>query len=212
MRHFDPELIVDLLQAGLPGQSSHRKMIPPGRPLTLPAGLDAAIRHSSVLLLLFRHEGQLYTCLTKRARTMKNHPGQISLPGGRIEEGETPEAAALREAQEEVGIEPGCVRLLGRLSEVYVQVSRFVIFPVVGWLDAMPQFEINPAEAEKLLLFPIEPGKRDQILKQFPVQTSSGLLDVPCFVFDNEIIWGATAMILSELMDILCRHIQPTSV
>lgn len=178
-------------------------MIPPGRKLLDHDEHPETIRQSSVLLLLFMHQGQLYTCLTKRASGMKNHPGQISLPGGKIEKGESPEVAALRETREEVGVDPADVLILGRLSEVYVQVSRYRILPVVGWMDHMPDFEINVAEAEKVILFPIQPVFLEQLLKNFPVQTSTGLLNVPCFVFDDEVIWGATAMILAEFLDLL---------
>ncbi|RKD86160.1 NUDIX hydrolase [Mangrovibacterium diazotrophicum] len=203
MHDFSPENIARLLRAGLPGKKSHLKMIPPGRELAVSESETDQVRNSSVLLLLFQHEGKLHTCLTKRATGMKNHPGQISLPGGRIEEGEKPEVTALREAQEEVGIDPADVLLLGRLSDLYVQVSRFKIFPFVGWLDYKPEFQINVAEAEKVILFPIQEFFEEKRLKYFPVQTSTGLLDVPCFQFDGEIIWGATAMILSEFLDVL---------
>lgn len=203
MQHFNPEHIARLLRAGLPGQRSHLKMIPPGRKLLAQAEHPGNIRNSSVLLLLFKQNGQLYTCLTKRAEGMKNHPGQISLPGGKIEVGESPEVAALREAQEEVGIVPADVTLLGRLSEVFVQVSGYKITPVVGWMDYQPEFVLNPDEAERLILFPVEAVWQDQMIKKFPVQTSTGLLQVPCFVFDDEVIWGATAMILAEFLDLL---------
>jgi len=205
MHDFSPEYIAGLLRSGLPGRKSHLKMIPPGRRLFVSDLDENQIRYSSVLLLLFPHEGKLYTCLTKRATAMKNHPGQISLPGGKIEEGEKPEVTALREAQEEVGINPSSVLLLGRLSELYVQVSQFKIFPYVAWTDKKPDFVLNVAEAEKLILFPIQDFLEGQKLKYCPVQTTSGLLQVPCFHFADEIIWGATAMILSEFIDLLTQ-------
>ena len=203
MQHFNPEYIARLLRAGLPGQQSHLKMIPPGRELTVSIKDTEEVRYSSVLLLLFPYEGQLYTCLTKRATCMKHHPGQISLPGGKIEDGEHPEVTALREAQEEVGVDPADVLLLGQLSELYVQVSRFKIYPFVGWVDHKPDFVINVAEAEKVILFPIQEFYEGRKLKNFPVQTNSGLLNVPCFIFEGEVVWGATAMILVEFFDLL---------
>lgn len=203
MRDLNPQYISGLLRAGLPGQRSHLKMIPPGRKLSISVAESEEVRYSSVLLLVFPHDGQLYTCLTKRSCEMKNHPGQISLPGGRIEEGEKPEVTALREAQEEVGIDPAEVLLLGRLSELYVQVSRFKIFPFVGWIDHKPDFVVNVAEAEKVILFPIQEFFQGKRLKEFPVQTSTGLMNVPCFLYEDEVIWGATAMILTEFFDLL---------
>jgi len=206
MLELSPENIARLLRGGLPGKKSHLKMIPPGRKLVVGKQDEDQVRYSSVLLLLFRHEGKLYTCLTKRASGMRNHPGQISLPGGRMEDGEKPEVTALREAQEEVGIDPSDVLLLGRLSDLYVQVSRFKIFPFVGWIDYKPEFEVNKDEAEKVILFPIQEFFEERRLKYFPVQTSTGLMDVPCLMFEGEIIWGATAMILSEFLDVIRRH------
>lgn len=203
MQHFNPEHIARLLRTALPGQRSHLKMIPPGRRLLSQVEHPNNVRNSSVLLLLFKQNGKLYTCLTKRSPGMKNHPGQISLPGGKIEAGESPEVAALREAQEEVGIDPAGVLLLGRLSEVYVQVSGYKIYPLVGWMDYQPDFVLNPDEAERVVLFPLEVAWLDQQIKNYPVQTSTGLLNVPCFEFDDEVIWGATAMILAEFLDLL---------
>lgn len=203
MLDFNPENIARLLRGGLPGKKSHLKMIPPGRKLSIGSLEEHQIRNSSVLLLLFRHQGKLYTCLTKRATGMKNHPGQVSFPGGRVEEGEKPEVTALREAQEEVGINPADVLLLGHLSDLYVQVSRFKIFPFVGWMDYKPDFKINEAEAEKIILFPIQEFFEERKLKYLPVQTSTGIMNVPCFMFEDEIIWGATAMIIAEFLDVL---------
>lgn len=186
-------------------------MIPPGRKLAVDLYDTDHLRYSSVLLLLFPHEGKLFTCLTKRASGMKNHPGQISLPGGRIEAGEKPEVTALREAREEVGIDPADVTLLGRLSELYVQVSKFQIFPFVGWTEHKPEFVLNSDEAEKVILFPIQDYLENGKLNHFPVKTTTGVLDVPCFLYENEVVWGATAMILSEFLDLLRRHQFTTS-
>lgn len=212
MHNFSPEHIARLLKNDLPGKRSHLKMMPPGRELTVRHQDMDLLKYSSVLLLLFPWKDEIYTCLTKRAAAMKNHPGQISLPGGRIEEGESPEVTALRETREEVGVSPLDVRLLGRLSELYVQVSRFTIFPYVGWLDKKPDFVLNEAEAEKLILFPIQQFHRQREVRITRLDTFSGPLDVPYYPFDGEVIWGATAMILTEFLDLLGHpRLVPTS-
>lgn len=134
---------------------------------------------------------------------MKNHPGQISFPGGKIEEGESPELTAMREAQEEVGISPLDVELLGMLSELYIPVSGFIIFPYVGWLDYKPDFVLNEDEAEQIILFPIEDFLQKDQICYTEMDTVRGRLKVPYYPHEGQIIWGATAMILTEFLDIL---------
>jgi len=132
---------------------------------------------------------------------MKHHAGQIALPGGRIEKGETALETALRETWEEIGITSGQIEILGSLSEIYVQVSRFQIHPFVGWIEKIPQFVINKNEVEKMIYFPLKNMKNS--LAEVELETITGTLKVPCFKFEDEIIWGATAMILSEFADVL---------
>lgn len=132
---------------------------------------------------------------------MKHHAGQIALPGGRIEKGETALETALRETWEEIGITRGQIEILGTLSELYVQVSRFQIHPFVGWLDKKPEFVINKNEVEKTISFPLHLIKNP--LKEIELNTFTGLLKVPFIGFEGEIIWGATAMILSEFYDVI---------
>ena len=108
---------------------------------------------------------------------------------------------ALRETYEEIGIQPDEIEILGSLSEFYVEVSRFQIQPFVGWLRKKPEFKINSNEVEKTILFPINKFKAP--FSEIELETISGKLKVPCIKFDGEIIWGATAMILSEFVDIL---------
>lgn len=198
--------IEKILEQELPGARSHIKMIPPGRELIIKKDDESKVRYSSVLFLLFPIDGEIYTCLTKRNPAMKNHPGQISFPGGKIEKGETPEDTALREAEEEVGIIPADVRVLGRLSELYIPVSKFSISPFVAWVDQKPEFILNKDEAEKLILFPIQKFSQNPKLDRIELETVTGPLEVPYYPFDGEIIWGATAMIIAEFFDLLAEN------
>lgn len=198
-----PDHIARLLRSTLPGQESHLKMIPPGRDLAVSQQDLDLVRYSSVLLLLFPDEDQVFTCLIKRNASMRHHPGQISFPGGRVERGESPEVTALREAQEEIGISALDVKILGRLSQLYVSVSRYMVFPYVGWIHYKPEFELNHAEAEKILLLPVQRFRKDHKIKFTPMRTSLGMTEVPCYPFDGEVIWGATAMILTEFLDLI---------
>ncbi|MEN6454259.1 MAG: CoA pyrophosphatase [Prolixibacteraceae bacterium] len=203
MKTLSPDHIARLLKSALPGKESHLKMMPPGRELVVNHHDIDLVRYSSVLLLLLPADGQIYTCLIKRNASMRHHPGQISLPGGKIEDGESPEITALREAQEEIGISPLDVQLLGRLSELYVSVSRYTIFPYVGWMNYKPNFILNEAEAEKLLLLPVQQFRKKLEISQALMRTSLGVMKVPCYLFEEEIIWGATAMILTEFFDLI---------
>ncbi len=189
------------LSQALPGQVSHRKMLPLNRELSAQPDELLLIKHSSVLLLLFMENNEINACLIKRPAHMKHHAGQIGLPGGRIEKGETAIETAMRETQEEIGITSDQIEILGSLSEIYVQVSGFQIHPFVGWINEKPAFNINKNEVEKTISFPLRLLKN--IIEETEIETFTGQLKVPCFKFENEIIWGATAMILSEFYDTL---------
>lgn len=202
--YFYPMLINALhikkaLSQSLPGATSHRKMLPLNRELEANLKDQPNIKHSSVLLLLFIENDELNALLIKRPEHMKHHAGQIALPGGRIEKGETALETALRETHEEIGVLPTDIEIIGELSGLYVQVSRFQIHPFVGWLNKKPELFINKNEVEKAISFPIK--KMEDVFNDAEINTITGKLKVPCFQFEGEIIWGATAMILSEFYD-----------
>ena len=146
---LDAENIKKALSQTLPGSTSHRKMLPINRELVAASDDQSRLKHSSVLLLLYPDNDELNVCLIKRPAHMKHHAGQIALPGGRIEKGETALETALRETWEEIGILPQQIEILGTLSELYVQVSRFQIHPFVAWLKTKPEFIICKDEVEK---------------------------------------------------------------
>ncbi|QGY45075.1 NUDIX domain-containing protein [Maribellus comscasis] len=189
------------LQITLPGEASHKKMLPPSRKLLAAPEKRHKLKHSSVLLALYVENSNLYGCLIKRPKHMKHHAGQIALPGGRIEKGENAVETALRETYEEIGVHKNQIEILGVLSELYVEVSGFLIQPIVGWLNKKPTFSINKDEVEKMVLFPILKYKNH--FEKTSIKTNIGVLEVPCIKFDGEIIWGATAMILSEFYDLM---------
>ena len=205
---FDVADIRNALLKALPGSVSHQKMLPNNRELSVNPNEQSRIKHSSVLLLLYIGNNELNVFLIKRPAHMKHHAGQIALPGGRIEIGETPLETALRETWEEIGIAPNQIKILGLLSEIYVQVSRFQIHPFVGWLDKKPEFAINKNEVEKTISFPLKLITNS--FGEVELETFTGMLKVPCIRFEDEIIWGATAMILLEFYDVLRAYI-PTN-
>jgi len=201
---IDAENIKKALSQALPGPVSHHRMLPLNRNLVANPEEYPIIKHSSVLLLLFIENNELNVCLIKRPAHMKQHAGQIALPGGRIEQGETALETAFRETWEEIGISRDNIEILGSLSELYVQVSRFQIHPFVGWLNKKPEFVINKYEVEKMIYFPLKNMKNS--FAEVELETITGTLKVPCFQYEGEIIWGATAMILLEFFDVLEQY------
>jgi len=191
----------------LPGSNAHSKMLPPGRRLKQLEHELSSVKLSSVLVLLFPDKDKIYTCLTRRPSTMKYHPGQISFPGGKVEKDDaSAEMAALREAQEEVGIDPSQIEILGQLSDFYLEISRFSIQPFLAWTDNRPEFTVNTDEVEELILFPVSDFVENEIIQETELQTMTGILPIKYFPYNGQVIWGATAMILAELMEIMRKQ------
>jgi 8-oxo-dGTP pyrophosphatase MutT (NUDIX family) len=192
------------LQNDLPGESAHIRMLPPGRRLNPKPEDRSKIKQSGVLVLLYPEDNRIFTCLIKRPATMKYHPGQISFPGGQIEKDDISlEMTALREANEEIGIQSNEIEILGRLSEFYIEVSNFTVQPILAWCAKKPDVCINKNEVERLIPFPLTDFTMNEIVMETKIETNIGLLNIYYYPFDDEIIWGATAMILAELIVLL---------
>jgi len=191
------------LSGELPGRKSHLKMLPTGRAMVLP-GDKTEVKKSGVLIVIFPEEDELYCCLIKRQSHLKNHAGQVGFPGGRMEKWDEDELkAAIREAEEEIGIVREKIVPLGALSPLYVAVSGFLLYPFVAWSPSMPEFALNHWEVKKLLLFPVLSYLRERRTSVQKVETVTGWLHAPGIPFKEEFIWGATAMILTEFFDVL---------
>lgn len=210
----DEDLLADLidgLKRPLPGHDAQAKMSPRpprGKPLARQAPADA--RLAAALILLYpngaserRTATTLSLALTVRRADLSAHAGQISLPGGRIEPGESAQDAALREAAEEVGVDTSQVRVLGALTPLYVMVSRFLVTPFVAITDTRPQFQLDPREVAELIEVPVA-TLLDPAVLQWGHRTREGyLIDFPYFDLGGHQVWGATAMILSEFLTIV---------
>lgn len=182
----------------LPGATAQGRMAP--RPRGVP-GDGEELSDAAVLVLLYPDEGAVSCVLTRRTECVAHHRSQISLPGGRREGGETLEAAALRECAEELAVDPGSVMLLGRLSRLEVHASGFRVHPIVGWVDARPRFRPGPREVAEIIEIGLD--ELGQAARQ-ETWTHEGLArEVPFFLVKGEKVWGATAMILSELLEVL---------
>jgi 8-oxo-dGTP pyrophosphatase MutT (NUDIX family) len=156
-----------------------------------------------VLLLLYPFEGGVAVPLTVRASGLARHAGQISLPGGASDPGETLVATALREAAEEIGIEPASVRVLGELTPVHVIVSGFTLHPVVGVCDGRPIFLPAPHEVAEVLEVSLD-DLRDASRIRHATRIREGVaVEYPYFDLLGHQVWGATAMVLGELICLL---------
>jgi len=157
-------------------------------------------RNAAVILLLYPQNGQWRLPLTVRPQTMLVHAGQISLPGGVVEPGESSRDAALRELDEELGISPRDVVVAGQLSPLYVFASNFLVTPWVASLATSPHMRPNPEEVDEVLEVPLEhlvnPANFGKHLHHYGELSFTA----PHFRFGEHVIWGATSMILSELV------------
>lgn len=194
------------LRATLPGRDAQMRMAPQPRPGWDPAVVPAGLRAAAGLVLVYPHAGEWCVPLTLRGSWMRQHTGQVSLPGGRVDAGETIEQAALREAHEEVGVEAAGVDVIGLLTPLHIPVSNHLLHPVVGVAHARPAFRVAEAEVERLIEVPLRallaPNvvHREARLRERPPVV---LMDVPYFAVDGAKVWGATAMILAEFLALL---------
>lgn len=188
----------------LPGLTVQMRMAPtprPGSERILDPGLKC--RHAAVLALFYPCQDDLCLVLTRRTDTLPDHSGQISLPGGSIEPGETAAEAALREAWEELAIEPREVEVLASLSRLYVPPTNFCIQPVVGYTAGRPAFRPAPIEVAEVIEEPLA-HLLDHDTPATEVWSLHGQqASVPFYRIGPHKVWGATAMILSELVDLL---------
>jgi 8-oxo-dGTP pyrophosphatase MutT (NUDIX family) len=199
----DLERRLRLALAGpLPGAEAQRRMAPTPRPGWLPGRSPAESRDAAALLLLFPAASAVRLLLTVRSSRLPSHAGQVSLPGGAVEAGESVEHAALREAHEETGVDPAGVRVLGRLTPLHIPVSGFVLHPIVGVADARPDFRLSHGEVDQLLEpsldYLLDPG----CVRRFPRMRDGLFQDVPYFALDGLQVWGATAMVLAEFLQL----------
>jgi 8-oxo-dGTP pyrophosphatase MutT (NUDIX family) len=164
------------------------------------------LRPAAALLLIYPHEDAWYVPLTVRGASLRHHTGQVSLPGGRLDEGESVEDAALREAYEEVGVVPADVEVLGRLTALPVFVSGHLLHPVVGFVSRRPSFSLASHEVDRLIEVPVALLRQpERVLweERTRIQPPQGVMNVPYFDLFDERVWGATAMVLAEFVTLV---------
>lgn len=193
--------IRDLLHLGLPGKASHEKMIPETRQLFNESTIE---KQAAVLILLFPDDGGIRFSFIQRTKYDGVHSGQISLPGGIKEDVDIDlRQTAIRETCEETGISAHDIKILGKLSPINIPVSRFEVHPFVGYISCRPEFRTDAREVEFMINIPIlhflqGRNRRTEIWNLHNTEVL-----VPFFIYKNHKIWGATAMIISEFLDII---------
>ena len=185
----------------LPGQQAQWQMATQGRKQRR----FVHKRTAAVLIALYPSNDGWHFPLIKRADDGYVHSGQVGLPGGKIEEGESIIEAAMREAQEEVGLNPQFVNVAGNLTALPIPVSCNLVYPVIGVLEHEPAWNLNPREVQELLLVNVDDLLDENNRMEETWQFSQGPRLVPFFKLQDHKVWGATAMILSEFVELMRR-------
>lgn len=191
------------MKKNLPGEAAQLKMAPSYRHLIPPGD---KLGDAGVMLLIYPLSGELNTVFMQRTVYPGAHSGQISFPGGRFEPEDSDLATtALRETEEEFGIAAKDIEVLGKLTPLHIPVSRMEVHPFVGFLAERPAFLPNPQEVERLIEIKIADLLQPSIIKTKPKLYNDFKGSIPYFEVHENQVWGATAMILSEFLEIIRR-------
>ncbi len=188
------------LTSELPGSNAHEPLraVPAGKVIPKFEHKQPP-RPGSVLILLYEENGELFFPLIKRTDYKGLHSGQISLPGGKKEEGETENETALRETFEEIGVDPAKVEVIGHLSKFFVIPSNFIVTPVIAKIDHKPNFIPDPREVDRIIQANLTDLIHEEAIHTKEILAANQFrLQAPHFEVEGEVVWGATAMMLNE--------------
>lgn len=193
----NPEIDVPAVRPRMLRRDQHHRVIP--RPSGPPPGQKAG--EAAVLVPIYYHEGQLWIAYTRRPDYMKRHSGQISFPGGRVDpQDKSYLDTALREANEEVGLDPGILEFWTELKPIYITASSYHVYPFVMYCDRRPDFKPDPGEVAELIEVPLstllDPANFSREMHEFRGQ----LVWEPFFRYGPHKIWGATAIITDQIL------------
>jgi 8-oxo-dGTP pyrophosphatase MutT (NUDIX family) len=202
------EQLKQRLQQPLPGVTSHLKMAPANRVQEFNnlSNIIPLAKNSAVLILLFPENGKLKTVFIQRSVYDGVHSGQISFPGGKVETTDKDfEATALRETFEEIGVQPEAIEIIGQLTDFYISPSNFLVKVFVGYTLQKPAFIPDKKEVQSILEVDIDDfyDSNNIAEKEFYSTSRKTAIFAPCYLVNGMEIWGATAMMLSELLDVL---------
>ena len=199
------------LRQPLPGLKVQKEMSAYPRGKTgIVFNFDGEPRESSVMIVLFVNEDGISFPMIQRPMFTGIHSGQIGLPGGKVEEHDKDRIeTALRETEEEIGVNAGDIKVFGELTELYVQASHYNVMPVVGYLPYRPEYIPDPEEVSRVIEGSTDDliSHKNRKIKDLLIQDKYKIV-APYFDIENEIVWGATAMILNEFAVILKEIIE----
>jgi 8-oxo-dGTP pyrophosphatase MutT (NUDIX family) len=207
---MEPQEILTRIEKGLwaplPGIPAQLAMVPEPRPgHKAYYEVEDSSRKAGVLVLLYVRDGRLRVLLTRRTERVLHHRGQISLPGGEQHPGESIEATALRETAEELGPDLGAVRVLGRLTPLFIPPSNYCIYPTVAFVPGHLVFHLQPEEVDEVIEVPVEHLADPANVRRETWTVGGREAEVPFYAFEGHKIWGATAMVLAELLALIGR-------
>lgn len=161
----------------------------------------------SVLILIFPQNNKINIVFIQRTTYAGVHSGQISFPGGKPEPGDKDLIdTALRETEEEIGVSAKDIRILGKLTPLFISVSNIEVYPVVGCISYKPEFKPDKTEVKSIIEIPLDYLLRPDIVKKKTTVIQNTNIQIPYFNFNGRHIWGATAMILNEFLEVIKRN------
>lgn len=200
------------LEKDLPGEKAHQKMSPNVRFTGINLPDKSNCKKSAVMILFYPKADTLYVPFIQRNEYNGAHSGQISLPGGKTEPYDIDSlTTALRETHEEIGIQPENIITLGKLSPIYIPNSNYNVIPFVGYVKQPYPFKPDPYEVHSIIEAPLNQILSPKHISQFKKVVNGHELEAPFFNIKRNVIWGATAMIMSELKEIILNEI-PNSI
>lgn len=199
------EYIPKILKQQLPAENAHLLMAPAERRTSLSPEFYMANnpKISAVMMLFYPKSDVTHLVLTRRNEYKGVHSAQISFPGGKAEKADKNLAeTALRETYEEIGVPPEAIEVVMPFSKLYIPPSNFLVSPFMGLAKEQPVFTANPYEVKELIEVPLEVLMDESVISQVEMKTSyAEKITVPAFRINENIVWGATAMMLSELKE-----------
>ncbi|WP_375579128.1 CoA pyrophosphatase [Marivirga tractuosa] len=196
------------LQKPLPGDVAHQQMMAQPIGQRFKMQYEKPPKKGAVMIALYPDEGKIYFPLMQRPPYQGIHGGQVSLPGGKMEDSDDSLIeTAIRETFEEIGVKISDNQVIGSLSDLNVTASNFIVKPVVSILHRKPDFIKDPREVEQIFKAEVQHLIHPQTLQEKELTVAQEVrLKAPFFDIEEKVVWGATAMILSEFVEILKEH------